>query len=325
MAVPSNTIQAVGRIGIREDLSDRIGELFPDDTPFIKAIGTGPKASQVYTEWQTDGLGAANANNKTIQGDDLDNENRPNTLRVGNYTQIMKKVVSSSTTMEASNTAGRRSELAREIMKAGREIRTDLEKRASGNYAAVAPTASVAGEMAGALAWLRTNTLRGATGANPTMSGGGGGSGYPTTAAGNGTLRTYTETQLKDVLAKCWTAGGNPSLVITSVGLKQTAAGFAGLAEQRRETGNKRITIVAGADVYVSDVGEVQFVPSRFSSTRDALVVDPAYWELAYLNPLKIEELAKTGLATRKAMHMEVTLRCLNEAASGVVADVQAA
>lgn len=321
MAVPGNTIQAVGRVGVREDLSERIGELFPDDTPFIKAIGTGPKAQQVYTEWQTDKLGAANADNKTIQGDDLANDNRPNTVRVGNYTQIMKKVVSSSTTMEASNTAGRRSELAREIMKAGREIRTDLEKRASGNYAAVPPASGTPGEMAGALAWLTTNVSRGGSGTNPTLSGST--SGYPNAAAGNGTLRTYAEDQLKKVLADAWTAGGNPRLVITSVGLKQKAAGFAGLADQRRETGNKRLTIVAGADVYVSDVGEVQFVPSRFSSTRDALVVDPDYWELAYLNPLKIEDLAKTGLATRKAMHMEVTLRCLNEAASGAIADIQ--
>jgi hypothetical protein len=47
MTVATNTIQAVGRIGIREDLSDRIGELFPDDCPFQKAIGS-ESASQVY-------------------------------------------------------------------------------------------------------------------------------------------------------------------------------------------------------------------------------------------------------------------------------------
>ena len=40
MTVPSNTIQAVSRVGVREDLSDTIGALFPDDTPFQKAIGT---------------------------------------------------------------------------------------------------------------------------------------------------------------------------------------------------------------------------------------------------------------------------------------------
>lgn len=321
MAVPSNTIQAVGRVGIREDLSDRIGELFPDDAPVKRAIGTGPKAKQVYTEWQTDGLKAANGDNKAVQGDDLANESRPNTVRVGNYTQIMTKVISSSTTMEASDAAGRRSELARESMKALKEIQTDLETRICSKSPAVPPTSSVAGEMAGMLAWIKTNDNRGAGGADPTYSGGA--SGYPSAAMTNGTLRTYAESQLKTVLASAWAAGGNPKLVVTSIGLKQTAATFAGLATQRREAGNKRLTIVAGADFYVSDVGEVQFVPSRFTTGRDALVIDPDYWELAYLDPLQPRELAVTGLATRKAWYMEVTMRSLNEAASGAVCDIQ--
>ena len=47
MAVPTNTIQAVGRVGVREDLSNTIGALYPDDTPFQKAIGT-ETATQVY-------------------------------------------------------------------------------------------------------------------------------------------------------------------------------------------------------------------------------------------------------------------------------------
>jgi len=320
MAVPSNTVQAVNRVGVREDLSDRIGELFPDDTPFIRAIGTGPRAKQVYTEWQTDALVAANAQNKTIQGDDLTNDSRPNTVRVGNYTQIMKKVIGVSTTLEASDLAGRRSEKAREIMKAGRELRTDLELRATGNYAAVAPAAGTPGEMAGFLAWIKTNDSRGAGGADATYSGGT--SGYPNAAATNGTQRAYTEPLLKTVLANCWSAGGNPKLVITTIGQKQTAAAFAGLATQRREAGNKRLTIVAGADFYVSDVGEVQFVPSRFTSSRDALVVDPEYWEIAYLDPMQRRPLAVTGLADREALYLEATLRSLNEGASGAVSDL---
>ena len=320
MAVPSNTIQAVARVGVREDLSDKIGELFPNDTPFVKAIGKGPAANQVYTEWQLDSLAAASAQNKTIQGDDLANDSRANTTRVGNYTQIMKKVVGSSTTLEASNKAGRRSELAREIMKAGKEIMTDLESRACGNYAAVPPASGTPGEMAGFLAWITTNDSRGVGGADPTLSGTT--TGYPNAAATNGTQRPYTEALLKTALANCWTQGGNPSLVITSITEKQTAAAFAGLATQRRETGDKRVTIVAGADIYVSDVGEVQFVPSRYCSTRDAMIVDPEYWELAYLDPLQMMDLAKTGLATRKAMYLEASLRSLNEKSSAAIADL---
>ena len=318
MAVPSDTIQNVARVGVREDLSDRIAELFPDDTPFMNAIGTS-SINNTYTEWQTDSLVAADHDNKTVQGDDLANDTRPNTTRVGTHTQIFTKVIGASTTVEWTNKAGRRSELARETMKAGREIRTDMEKRFLGNYASVAATASVAGETAGALAWLTSNVSRGGgSGASGGFNAG------IVAAATNGNLRTYTEPLLKTVLQSIWNNGGNPQMVITNGTLKQVAAGFAGLADQRRTTGDSRLTIVAGADVYVSDFGEVQFVPDRFASTRDALVVDPEYWDVGIGDALKIMPLAKTGLAERRAMYAEVALRCLNQAASGVVADIQA-
>lgn len=315
MAVPSNTIQAVSRVGVREDLSDKIFELFPDDTPFTGAIGKA-SANSTFTEWQTDTLAPASATNSTIQGDDLANASRANTTRVGTYTQISTKVVGVSSTVEAVNKAGRRSELAREIMKAGRELRTDIEMRASGNYASVAPTSGVAGMTAGALAWLTSNVSRGASGAN------GGYSGGIVSAATNGTQRAYTEALLKTVLQSVWAAGGNPSMVITNGTQKQTAAAFAGLATQRRETKNDKLTIVAGADVYVSDFGSLQFVPSRFASARDALIVDPEYWDIATLDGMQVIDLAKTGLSTRKAIYTEWALRSRNQAANGVVADL---
>lgn len=317
MTVPSNTIQNVNRVGVREDLSDKIAELFPDDCPFMAAIGKG-KASSTLTEWQTDSLAAANATNAKIQGDDLANESRANTVRIGVYTQISTKVVGVSSTVEATNKAGRKSELAREIMKSGRELRTDMEMRASGNYASVAPTASVAGQTAGALAWLTSNTELGAG----SPANGGWQSAGLVSAATNGTQRTYTEALLKTNLQKVWAKGGNPKMVLMSGGEKQNAAAFAGLATQRRETGNKKAVIVAGADIYVSDFGEVQFVPSRFCSARDALVVDPDYWEIATLDPLAVADLAKTGLSTRKMLAVEWALKCLNEAASGVIRDL---
>ena len=316
MAVPSNTIQNVARVGVREDLSDRIAELFPDDTPFMNAIGTS-SVNNTYTEWQTDGLAAANHDNKTIQGDDLANEARANTARVGTHTQIFKKVIGSSSTVEWTNKAGRRSELARETMKAGREIRTDMEKRYLGNYASVAAAAGIAGETAGALAWLTTNVSRGGgSGANGGFSAG------IVAAATNGDTRAYTETLMKTVLQSVWTNGGNPSRVITNGTQKQNAAAFPGRADQRRTVGNEKLTIVAGADVYVSDFGSVQFVPDRFASSRDALIVDPEYWDVGIGDPLKVAPLAKTGLADRRAMYAECALRCLNQAASGVVADL---
>jgi hypothetical protein len=316
MAVPSNTIQNVARVGVREDLSDKIMQLFPDDAPFMKSIGRST-AKNTYTEWQTDGLAAANANNASIQGDDLTNLSRANTTRVGTHTQIFTKVVGSSTTVEWTNKAGRRSEMARELMKAGRELMTDQEQRFCGNYASVAAAAGTAGQTAGALAWLVTNTSRGSAGAN------GGFSANIVAAATNGTQRAYAESQLKTVLQSVWVQGGNPKMVITNGTQKQNEAAFAGLALNRVDQGDKgKLTIVAGADVYQSDFGRIQFVPDRFASARDALIVDPEYWDIAEGEPMTTFDLATTGLATRKAMRTEIALRCLNEKASAVVADL---
>jgi hypothetical protein len=315
MAVPSNTIQSVARVGVREDLDDKIAELFPDDTPFMNAIGR-ENINNTYTEWQTDSLVAADHTNAAIQGDDLTNTSRPNTVRVGTHTQIFTKVVGASTTVEWTKKAGRKSELARELMKAGREIRTDQEKRFLGNYASVAAAAGVAGQTAGSQAWLTSNVSRGASGANGGFSAG------IVAAATNGTQRTYTEALLKTVLQSIWVNGGNPKMVFTNGTQKQTEAGFAGLATQRRETGNKRLTIVAGADIYVSDFGEIQFVPDRFADARSATIIDPEYWDIGVGEGLTTFDLATTGLATRKALRAEVALRCLNQAASGVVADL---
>lgn len=323
MAVPSNTIQAVGRVGVREDLSDRIYELFPDDCPFQKSIGK-TKASQVFHEWQTDALSAANGDNKTLQGDDLANESRPNTVRQGNYTQIMKKVVGSSSTLEASNKAGRRSELAREIMKAGRELKRDAEARMTGNFAAVAPGASTEGEMASALNFCVTNRNDAGDGSAPSYSGSGT-SGFVDTAAVDGTLRAATEAAFNQLCQDIWTEGGDPKIALMSIAMKKKFGGFSGIASQRRETGDKLATIVAGADFYVGDAGTTQLVPSRFSDASSVFVYDPEHWAVAELDALKMIDLAKTGLATRKAMYQEVTLECRNEAASGVYAGLNAA
>jgi hypothetical protein len=315
MAVPSNTIQNVSRVGVREDLSDKIAELFPDDTPFINAIGRA-SANNTYVEWQTDGLASANEANASIQGDDLSNSSRANTTRVGNHTQIFTKVVGASTTVEWTNKAGRKSELARELMKSGREIQTDIEKRAVGNYASVAAASGTAGLFGGAQAWITSNDSRGSGGSDGGFSAG------TVSAATNGTQRAYTETLLKTVLQSIWTNGGNPKMVITNGTQKQAEAAFVGLADARRDAGNDRLTIVAGADVYVSDFGKIAFVADRFADARSALVVDPEYWDLAVGEALTTFDLAKTGLATRKGMRTELTLRSLNQAASGVVADL---
>jgi hypothetical protein len=63
-------------------------------------------------------------------------------------------------------------------------------------------------------------------------------------------------------------------------------------------------------------------VPNRFMRTRDALVLDPEYAALAYLRPFQTNELAKAGDSDKTQVLVEVTLEVKNEAAHGIVADL---
>lgn len=86
MAQPSNTFDSYDAVGIREDLSDIITNVSPEETPFFtKARKT--TARNTLHEWQTDSL-RASAANAHIEGDATTAEARTATTRLGNYTQI---------------------------------------------------------------------------------------------------------------------------------------------------------------------------------------------------------------------------------------------
>lgn len=315
MAVPSGTTQTYQAIGRREDLTDVIHDVSPTETPFTSAIEKG-SAKNTFHEWQTDALAAADGDNKVIEGDDPGNDTMDPTVRLGNYTQLMDKVVQVSSSQRASNNAGRGDELSYQLMKRGKEIKRDMETRLTGNYASVAGNASTARELAGFEAWIQTNDSRGAGGSNTAFSGG------IQAAATDGTQRAYTETLLKDVLQLVWTNGGEPTMVMVGAFNKKVMSSFSGIADAVREAGSKPVTIVGAADIYVSDWGQLKIVPNRFSRTRSALVVDPSMWKLCYYQRFQTEPLAKTGHSDRKMLSAEFTLECCNEKSSGTVADL---
>ena len=315
MAVPSGTTQTYGVVGRREDLTDVIHDVTPTETPFMTAIGKGT-AKNTNHEWQIDALAAASADNAVIEGDDPANDTIAATSRLGNYTQLADKVIQVSSTQRAAENAGRGDELSYQLMKRGKELKRDIESTLTSNNASVAGAAGTARKSAGFEAWIQTNDSRGAGGANTAFAAG------IQAAATDGTQRVYTETLLKDVLQLCWENGGEPSMVMVGAFNKKQMSSFAGIADQIRDTGNKRATIVGAADVYVSDFGQLDIIANRFSRSRSALVVDPSMWKLCYYQRFKTEDLAKTGHSDRKMLSVEFTLEACNEKSSGCVADL---
>ena len=92
MAQATNTFDQYDTTGNREDLSDMIFDISPDETPILSAIKK-KKAKSVTHEWQTDSLAAA-AVNAAIEGDDdTAADSLGATTRLANTTQILKKKI----------------------------------------------------------------------------------------------------------------------------------------------------------------------------------------------------------------------------------------
>jgi hypothetical protein len=310
-------------VGQREDLTDVIYNISPTDTPVMSSIGK-TKATAVNHEWQTDSLAAATTANALVEGADATSATLSPTTRYGNLTQIVGKTVQVSGTLEAVDKAGRKSEKAYQLAKASAEIKRDIETIINANQAKVAGDgSSTARKMSSLLSFIKTNTSVGAgtttAGADPTTIG-------VSARVDADTTRTFTETMLKEVIREVFASGGTPSVLMVSPALKQTVSAFTGLAATRYQAPvSGQATILAGADVYQSDFGQVSIVPNRFMRTRDALVLDPEYAALAYLRPFQTIELAKAGDSEKTQILAELTLEVKNEAAHGGVFDLNAA
>jgi hypothetical protein len=269
-------------------------------------------------EWQTDALQAA-ATNAQLEGDDIGTYDPVTaTVRMQNYCQISRKTVVLSATEEVVNKAGRKSELAYQLAKKGAELKRDMELVMVQSQIAAAGSTSAARTTGSVLAFIKTNTDVGTSGVDPSYTT------LPNSLRTDGTVRTFTETILKNVIQKTWTSGGTPKILMTGPVNKQRVSGFAGIAATRYniEGGAKPATIVGAADVYVSDFGNVTVVANRFQRERDALVLDPEYASVAYLRPFQQIELATTGDAAKRLLVVEYGLKITSENAHGLAADL---
>ena len=319
MGVSTNTNETYDVSTIREDLQDALVSISPTETPVMSAIGR-KSVKNTYFEWGVVDLAAASGSNRVIEGEAAPGNDAPtNAIRQGNYTQISDKVVEVSDTANSVNGAGNAQTAAKQIAYKLKELKRDMEKMLTDNVAASAGASGTARQSAGLPAFLRTNADRGTSGADGTTSGGGG-AGYVNAAATDGTQRTLTEALLKSVIASCWENGAEPSLVVCGSSQKQTISTFTGNATKYKDITDK--TLSAAIDIYVSDFGELQIVPSRFSRSRDVLVLDPNYARVAYLTQTTQKQLARTGHSDRRLISVEYGLQVDNEAAHGVVADV---
>jgi len=305
MAAPTNTFLTTAAIGNREDLTDAIYRISPTQTPVLN-MASKSKATNTLHEWQVQELASA-ADNAQAEGDNASAKSVTPTVRLTNRTQIATKTVVVSGTQQSMNPAGRKDELAYQLALASAEIKRDMEYGLTQNdVLATSPRKS-----RGLRGWVVDNVNNnGGTLASYTAN-----TGYTA-----GTQRAFTEAQVKDVLQKIFTNGGEPDTIMMPPTAKQTFSGFTGNATRMDKSEDAKL--YASVDFYVSDFGTLQAVPNRFQATRDVFVLQADKLAVAYLRPFQTIELAKTGDADQREIVVEYCLECRAPKAHGAVYDI---
>ena len=337
-----------GARAINEDVMQKIFDISPLDTPFMNMAMKGSAKNQ-YTEWTLDRLNDPDFGNHIQDGSTATGNDTVLTSRVGNHCQVSNKVVRVSGRARKVDTIGRGDELAYQLVQRGKEIRRDIEAIALSNQASRADNGSTnAGLSGGVSSWMETNTNRGTGGAD------GGFASNAVSAPTVGTARALSEATLRAVIADTYVQGGNAGVLMMTPNMKQRVSGYlftssARVGELQTQTGMPKTsggsksdsamtsmgaTAQGSVSVYISDYGALMLKPNRFmldyasqgsygaANITDVYLLDMSYWGLNYLRPFTTQELAKTGDADNRQIIVDWTVCSKNEAASGLIADV---
>jgi hypothetical protein len=311
MAKVTNAFDTYSASADRESLSNVIYNISPQQTPFMSSIGKN-NVSNVVFDWQTESLPTASGAGQ-LEGFELSRSAATATTRVSNVCQISSRDATVSGSQESSDPAGKKSEMAHQLSIMSKALKRDMEVALCQKGAKTTGNASTARVTGGFESWMTSNVSRGTGGA-------GSGGGAAPTDASNANKRDLTETLLKNVLQSCFSNGGEPSLAICGPVNKQVISGFTGRSQARQFVDANMVE--ASVSIYSSDFGELKIVPSNLSRERSLLLVDPEYAKVSFLRDFQVQDIAKIGDAETKMVLAEYGLEMSNEAAHGIVADL---
>jgi hypothetical protein len=284
--------------GNREDLIDLITMISPTETPMLSRFAkTG--ATNTYHEWQTDTLADA-ADNAIVEGADAESAALTATTRLGNYTQILRKIWRVTETQEAAKKAGRTSEFSYQMAKKIKELSRDME------YALVNGTGNSGGsatarKLKGVMAFITTNN---------------------TTGTGTG-AEVLTESMYNDTLQAIYDQGGAPNITYANGFQKRKISAFT--TPSTRNIDAEDGELHASVDVYHSDFGTQQILLDRFMPTNSIAMLEEDKWRVAMFRALKYKELPDNGGGPKGLVEAEMTLESLNEKASGKITQLTTA
>ena len=301
-------------IGEREDLSDVITRIDPDETPIYSSLRKETVNNTTF-DWLVQELAAASATNYVAEGADASYATPTQAVRFSNVTQISQKDAAVSGTLDSVDTAGRDRETAYQKVLKGLELRRDIEKGlCSDNAKATGATR----ETANLSSWI-TNVSVGSGGAAPT----GDGSDVPT----GGTDRDLTLALIDAAHQAAYEDGGNPNMLVVSPAKKATFSDLSSgsvATNQIQYTAPREAAIVGSVSLYLSDYGELSVVIDRQMGNDRLYLLDSDYASVVTLpgRNFLVEDLAKTGDAAKFQVITEYGLKVSAPKAHGAVYDL---
>lgn len=137
-----------------------------------------------------------------------------------------------------------------------------------------------------------------------------------------------TEDDVLEALISIYEAGGTPDTIMchprVRVALTKAITDKSGRISDR----GLQKKIVQSIQTYMSDVGDVAIFNNvhaafdKAESKGDIYVFDSSMWDVAFLRPFRVEELAKNGDATERLVLAEAGLKNRNFFSSAVIKNV---
>ena len=322
----SNTFDTTNpgsRVSNREDLTDVLSILAPEETPILSSASK-QKASSTFVEWTVDSLSAPSTAG-VAEGADVTafTDKFSGRARLGNYTQKFRRDYMVSDLQEAVDSVGP-AKIAQAEAKAIREIKRDIEATLAGTQdRSVENGAGTAYGLRGLGDWIDSAGPADVPAAFRTPA-----------ASINATGTAFTETILNTMISSIYRETGtvNDLMLIADTALRNEISDFArsGNANDVRTVNynGSDSEIKLSVDLYQSDHGIVSVVngnpdcmPAVTGGTANGAgyLVNPEYYGVHELIPLGSTRLPNMGGGERGYVDCSLTLGVYHPGAHGYV------
>jgi hypothetical protein len=290
----------------REDLSNAVYNIDPFDTPVVSLARRRNVKNRTF-DWQTEFNKAVDPNNAQLEGFELIRSAGQPTVRLTNVCQISSRDATVSGSQEASDAAGKGSEMGHQMAMASKVLKSDIEAIASGRQARVDGDDTTTPRKTEAVAhWIARAVDKQAVAGDAVI---GVVTGLPTTATGafaavaGASQVPLTEVMLGDAMERAYGNGARPDTWIVTPACKRTVSTFEGRGISQVLVG--KTEVAATVDVIATDFGRVKVMPSMWIPSDIGLLLDADFLAIGFFRNFRTYQIAKIGDAETRMILAE--------------------